>query len=547
MESRVDTPSMRKERGAFFTPHALAKFMTGWAVRDRADRVLEPSCGDAIFLRSAGQRLAELGSSPPQTSQLRGFDIHNDSLEDAARVLSGVGLTAELIKGDFFGATARPAYDAVVGNPPFIRFQGFAGESRRLANDRAALSGVDLSGLASSWAAFVVHGATFLKPGGRLGLVLPAELMSVNYAAPVRRFLLERFGSLDLVVFDELIFAGVQADVVVLLADGYGLGSAGHFRLHSANNVEEIDISEGRLWRPNSPSDRWTDAIFSEDGASLLRDSALQTFAPLQAWGRTTSGIVTGANAFFTMTEDQAADRGLGSHELLPVLPAGTSFSSRASLSGSDWARVAKSRPGYLFAPSVPTKAALKYIGQGEKQGLDLRYKCRIRAPWWKVPLGTPSDLFVSYMSGSTPRIVSNRARVLNLNSVHGLRVAPSLRPLAQMALPVMAMSSVSLLSAELVGRTYGGGILKLEPTEAARWLVPRAESMKLMMSRQSALLSRGRYLLSRGDTAGCTAIADEILMNEPGSLLTHDVLRAIQNARNSMVKRRATRAASKS
>jgi hypothetical protein len=546
MESRVDTPSMRKDRGAFFTPSRLADFITGWAVRSGSDRVLEPSCGDAVFLKSSGELLTSLLSTAPARSQLTGYDIHEDSLKDAASVLTESNLDAGLVLGDFFREDARPVHDVVVGNPPFIRFQGFVGESRRLALGKAALSGVDLSGLASSWAAFVVHGAAFLKPGGRLGLVLPAELMSVNYAAPVRKFLLERFQSLDLVVFEELVFAGIQADVVVLLADGYGLGSAGHFRLHSAKNVDSINISAGREWHPQSPSDRWTDAIHSEDGASLLRELEQAQFSRLDAWGRTTSGIVTGANSFFTMTSDEAKIRGLTRHQLIPILPAGTSFTSRASFSLRDWETTVRTRPGFLFAPAALTGDALRYIARGEDQGLDMRYKCRIRSPWWRVPLTTPPDLFVSYMSGSTPRIVSNRAKVLNLNSVHGLRVQPHLRSLAQTALPVMAMSSISLLSAELVGRTYGGGVLKLEPTEAAKWLVPHADLMKSVLSRHAALLSRGRHLLARGDTAGCTAIADEILINEPGSRLARDVLHEIQSARQAMVKRRATRASSK-
>src|SRR3546814_16656495 len=61
----------------------------------------------------------------------------------------------------------------------------------------------DLSGLASSWAAFTVHGSLNLQPGGRLGFVLPAELLHANYAAPVRRFLFENFAQVDLVLFEE--------------------------------------------------------------------------------------------------------------------------------------------------------------------------------------------------------------------------------------------------------------------------------------------------------------------------------------------------------
>ena len=66
-----------------------------------------------------------------------------------------------------------------------------------------------------------MHAASFLAVGGRMGLVLPAELLSVNYAASVREFLLRRFERVRLILFDERVFPGVQEEVVLLLADGH--------------------------------------------------------------------------------------------------------------------------------------------------------------------------------------------------------------------------------------------------------------------------------------------------------------------------------------
>ena len=53
----VDTATLWKARGAFFTPAAIAQYVTDWAVRRPADLVLEPSCGEAAFLLSASARL----------------------------------------------------------------------------------------------------------------------------------------------------------------------------------------------------------------------------------------------------------------------------------------------------------------------------------------------------------------------------------------------------------------------------------------------------------------------------------------------------------
>src|SRR6185437_4953885 len=144
---------------------------------------------------------------------------------------------------DFFSVEPEPFYDTVIGNPPYIRYQDFSGESRARSREAALRGGVSLTGLASSWAAFTIHSALFLKQGGRLGLVLPAELLSVNYAAEVRRFLMERFRAVRLVVFRERVFPGVLAEVVLMLADGFDEGPTDRCELVKANNISEVSTA----------------------------------------------------------------------------------------------------------------------------------------------------------------------------------------------------------------------------------------------------------------------------------------------------------------
>ncbi|PRC44812.1 SAM-dependent methyltransferase, partial [Mycobacterium sp. ITM-2017-0098] len=171
-----DTSSLRKARGAFFTPVPVARFVADWAVRHHEHAVLEPSCGEAVFLHEIGRRGGHRGP-------LVGVEIHADSAAHAENSLRTGGIDATVHARDFFLHNEFGAYDAVVGNPPYVRYQDFAGEARARAREAALRAGVTLSNLASSWAAFTVHSALHLKPGGRLGLVLPAELLSVNYAA----------------------------------------------------------------------------------------------------------------------------------------------------------------------------------------------------------------------------------------------------------------------------------------------------------------------------------------------------------------------------
>jgi N-6 DNA Methylase len=49
-----DSFELRKARGTFYTPVPVARFIADWAVRSPNDAVLEPSCGEAVFLHEAG-------------------------------------------------------------------------------------------------------------------------------------------------------------------------------------------------------------------------------------------------------------------------------------------------------------------------------------------------------------------------------------------------------------------------------------------------------------------------------------------------------------
>jgi len=115
-----------------------------------------------------------------------------------------------------------PYVDAVIGNPPFVRYQNHAGLQRKRAQLAAMEQGVRLSGLASSWAALVVHACAFLKPEGRLAMILPTELLTTRYAEDVRLWLKRRFKAVHLVMFERLQFEDALKKVVLVLARGEG-------------------------------------------------------------------------------------------------------------------------------------------------------------------------------------------------------------------------------------------------------------------------------------------------------------------------------------
>src|SRR5690606_36553786 len=100
------------------------------AVRSSEDTVLEPSAGDAAFLVQAVRRLQELADGGTAAPRVDGVEIHPHSARVARARIKEAGGDPNLIVSDFFLVEPEPRYSVVIGNPPYIRYQDFAGESR---------------------------------------------------------------------------------------------------------------------------------------------------------------------------------------------------------------------------------------------------------------------------------------------------------------------------------------------------------------------------------------------------------------------------------
>ena len=192
-------------------------------------------------------------------------------------------------------------------------------------------------------------------------------------------------------------------------------------------------------------------------------------------WGETWLGAVTGNNAWFSLGREEAARLGLAtaicgrSRRRGRAICVGLAFDRRA------WERLAAEGAAcFLFDPRDDSDAAVRRrIEAGRQRRVHEAYKCRVRSPWWRVPVGAVPDLLLTYMNQDRPRLLANEARVHILNSVYGVTLRPGLRRLGRELLPLAFLNSLSLLGAEMVGRSYGGGLLKLEPREADLLPVP--------------------------------------------------------------------------
>lgn len=468
----IKNASEEKLRGGFYTPNPIASFILKWAFNGNKELdILEPSCGDGVFLE-------EIQKGGYQYNSVTAIEFDEAEAEKS----KNIGLAdSEVIHSDFhdFCINTKKRFDLIIGNPPYIRYQYFDKQQQKFAAEIFDKANLKYSKLTNAWVSFVVGSSLLLKEQGKIGFVLPAEILQVSYAQTLREFLAHFYNKINIVSFEKLVFPDIQQEVVLLLCEKNNSKThlIEHLELRDADELQKLDVA--RLKSPKKKidfkSNKWTFYFLDQKEIDFLE--RLQESQQIQKFGKYAKvevGITTGSNPFFTVPLSTVQFYDLEKYAK-PLVGRSVQVPS-AIFTQKDWQknRAMEARTHLLTFPKMAdlngSIGARDYIAWGEEQKINEGYKCRIRDEWQIVSSLRISDALFIRRNNLYPKLIINEAEAYTTDTMHRVTVKPNVEI---KALTASYYNSLSLAFSEICGRSHGGGVLELMPNEVEEILLP--------------------------------------------------------------------------
>jgi hypothetical protein len=462
----------RRQRGATYTPALIVDAMIEWVRTENRSpaRVVDPGAGSGRFLIAAARtfpnaELIAIELDPLASLMLRA---------NAAAHGFADRLTVHVIDYRSFvlPAIARPTL--FVGNPPYVRHHKIGEHWKNWFAASAERLGLTASKLAGLHIHFFLKTRELAQPGDYGAFITAAEWLDVNYGAVLRCLLADGLGGTAV----HLIDPKAQP-----FADALTTGAVTCFRvgtrpteitMRSVSSLEELaPLGQGR------PIAR--DEMASANKWSVLVREQKEPpagFIELGELFRVHRGQVTGSNEVW-IDNDAARDvpkqfKPITVTSARELLAAGPEL---ASIKGLHRVIDLLAELDALYGDE--RKAVQRFLVWARKHGAHESYIATHRRAWWSVGLRAPAPILCTYMARRAPAFVRNKVLARHINIAHGLYPRA---PLSDAELRAV-LAYLRGFTSTTGGRTYAGGLIKFEPKELERTLLPRLEDIHIICS----------------------------------------------------------------
>jgi adenine-specific DNA-methyltransferase len=468
------------------TPPDLARAIAQALGNETGLSWLEPSHGSGVFVEA----ISRLG-----VPKRRIVAIDLDPVGSPADNLATTIRRVDFLK---WAQETRRRFDRIVGNPPFVSIKRLRVSLQKTAADVLDIDETPIGLNANTWYAFVLASLRLLKKDGCLAFVLPSAAEFTNYSAAIRKSVHETFRSLELYRCTRPLFEGVQEGTIVAIARGYDGGPCMIRRKRFGTREGLIQAlaqsgrADGRQCRVKSTT----------SSAAML---------PLKSIARIRLGGVTGDASFFLMDERKRKHLRLPTSAFTPVVSKARHLRF-ASLEQENWNQLKEQEERvWLFNPTPSLTRRVwrvkNYLYPKEGGCNRDAYKVAGRDPWYRTPLLSRADAFISGMSQYGPWLCVNEfPKVRATNTLYVLSFSEQYRSERYMW-ALALLTSIAQRQIRGIGRHYADGLIKYEPGALGEVELPRLRAD----ANHKALYERAVNALRASDLASAKDIADSL------------------------------------
>ena len=509
-----------KKTGSFYTPVSLIEYMTSYVInRIKPRTILEPSAGDGRFVNelkkfNSNISLVEIDKTKSDLLYKRFGNQHNVVCDDFIH----------------FSLFSDDTYDLIIGNPPYIAKKNINKNQIDNSKQIADLFNLDYSVIQNLWVSFVLSSINLLSESGAIFFVLPFEFLQVQYAEKLRSFLETKFNTIEIITFEDRVFNEIEQDVCLVYLTNEK-SEKPYIKYTTLDSVKKQNIVFSSIIERNKPLKKWSNCILNDEETDGLISIA-NKFNTISKFGDISPGIVTGANAFFVLTNNEINQFDLPEKHIIEIVTKSSHIPSLLVLENRDYESVVDN--------DLPTKllnltdykynefsySLKKHIAMGKNEQINERFKCRNRKRWYDVPIVKNGQVCFFKRYNVLPRIIVNRANVYTTDIAYNIRLKEDYNP---ESFAFCFYNSLTLALCEYNGRFYGGGVCELVPNEFKSLSIP----YKAISKRNINELDK--KFRTKCSIDGIIDYVDEIVLDG----LTKDEIELLKSIRNRYLARR--------
>lgn len=503
----------KKENGVYYTPSGLAEFLAAPLVNTDEQTILDPAYGEGALLLAAEKIFK--GKTIGNGIHLFGCDTKpvNGLLKHLPE--------ANLLKTDFFEFSVEKKFQTILMNPPYVRHH--MQNEKKISKYRVLHEGLKvLNNTSDLWALFLVKAVSHLKEGGSIGAILPWAFLQADYSVPLRKYLSENFGLIDVVALSDKYFEDADERVVIIWLKEYGQKNKS-INIAASNNILS-KIQSSKISLKSWLADRVSCNVGNHPDEILGRYESEFGFTKLSDHADVKIGVVTGAVDHFILSKEEAKEYSIPSHRLIPIITESEQFSKY----------IIDGKKNLRLLVALKQKDHLKFrkfIQLGITEGYNLRAHSIQRDPWYGVKVGQVADAFFHYRISKIPYLLPNHRGVQCTNTFHRIYFK-NLAETEKKWIYVSILSAPAQLALEVNSKTYGRGIMKIEPKSLKNAIVIKRNDVKIdpIYAKVMELLSQDKK--EEASNYATEFINSELQIGTDLAITTNNLIRSLRMLR---------------